>query len=74
MTELGQSAFREAVWRERHWELAGEGKRWFDLKRTGRLLDEIRKDGKNIQEKNRLFPIPQIELELNSEWQQNPDY
>jgi len=74
ITGLSQQAFREAVWRERHWEFAGEAKRWFDLKRTGRLLEVMQEDGKDIQEKNRLFPIPQIELELNEDWEQNPGY
>lgn len=74
LPELSQSAFRDAVWRERHWELAGEGKRWFDLKRTGRLLEVMQEAGKNIQERNLLFPIPNIELELNPDWEQNPGY
>ena len=74
LSGLSQSGFRDAVLQERHWELAGEGKRWFDLKRTGRLLDVMSEDGKNIMEKNRLFPVPSIELELNRGWQQNPGY
>lgn len=74
LSGLTQSQFRQAVWRERNWELAGEGKRWFDLKRTGRLLEELRDDGKNIQPKHRLFPLPNIEMELNTDWQQNPGY
>lgn len=74
LSGLSQSAFREAVWLERHWELTGEAKRWFDLKRTGRLLEAMQEQGKNIQEKNRLFPIPSIDLELNEDWEQNPGY
>lgn len=70
---LTQSEFRQAVARERNWELAGEGHRWFDLKRTGRLLDELSEDGKNIRQKNLLFPLPSLSLELN-DWQQNPGY
>jgi hypothetical protein len=71
---LTQAEFRDAVLRERNWELAGEGKRWFDLKRTGRLIEELTADGKNIQEKNLLFPLPSLSLELNTDWEQNPGY
>lgn len=74
LSGLTQSGFREAVLQERNWEFAGEGKRWFDLKRTNRLVEELQEDGKNIQEYNRLFPLPNIELELNNDWQQNPGY
>ena len=74
LSGLTQSEFRDAVLKERHWELAGEGKRWFDLKRTERLLEVMREDGKNIKEKNLLFPVPSIELELNRSWNQNPGY
>lgn len=73
LSGLTQSGFRDAVLQERHWELVGEGKRWFDLKRTDQLVEKLQADGKNIQEKNRLFPLPNIELELN-DWQQNPGY
>ncbi|MCW9708708.1 RagB/SusD family nutrient uptake outer membrane protein [Fodinibius salsisoli] len=74
LSGLTQTGFRDAVLQERNWELAGEGKRWFDLKRTGRLVEELQADGKNIQETNRLFPLPKIELELNNDWKQNPGY
>lgn len=74
LSGLTQSGFRDAVLQERNWELAGEGKRWFDLKRTNRLLDELKEDGKNIQGRNRLFPLPNLELELNNDWQQNEGY
>ena len=74
LSGLSQSGFRDAVLQERHWELAGEGKRWFDLKRTERLLDVMSEDGKNISERNRLFPVPNVELELNNSWNQNPGY
>jgi len=71
---LTQAQFRKAVWKERHWELPGEGKRWFDLKRTGRLIEVMQADGKDIQEKHRLFPVPNIEMELNGDWNQNPGF
>src|SRR5699024_9869768 len=46
LSGLSQTEFREAVWRELNWEFAGEAKRWFDLKRTGRLLEVMRESGK----------------------------
>ena len=48
-------------------ELAGEQQRWFDLKRTGTLLERVRAHNPdaalNIQEKHLVRPIPQIELD-----------
>src|SRR5699024_10469025 len=58
LSGLSQAEFRKAVWRERHWEFAGEGKRWFDLKRTNRLIEIMQEDGKDIEEKHRRFPLP----------------
>ncbi|SHF19329.1 Starch-binding associating with outer membrane [Fodinibius roseus] len=74
LSGLTQEQFRQAVARERNWEFAGESKRWFDLKRTGRLMEELRADGKDIQEHHRLFPIPNLDLDLNPDWEQNPGY
>lgn len=54
-------------------EFAGEQQRWFDLKRTGKLLERVRANnpdgGPNISEKHLVRPIPQIELDaiLNQE-------
>jgi hypothetical protein len=52
---------------ERARELGGELLRWFDLKRTGKLLEYVRaynpNAAANIQEKHLLRPIPQSNLD-----------
>jgi len=66
---------------ERARELAGEMLRWFDLKRTGKLIPYVQKynmDAKaNIKETHMLRPIPQVELDAitnKDEFKQNPGY
>ncbi|MBD2722116.1 RagB/SusD family nutrient uptake outer membrane protein [Hymenobacter armeniacus] len=66
---------------ERARELAGEQVRWFDLKRTGKLLDRVRlynPDAKpNIQDFHMLRPIPQSDIDAvtnKGEFKQNPGY
>lgn len=48
---LGDAAgdMREAIYNERRVELAFENKRWFDLVRTGRAIDEITAYGNRIK-------------------------
>ena len=71
---LDQAAFREAVLQERAWELCFEGHRWFDLKRSGTLMEVITDYGQPIQDKHLLFPIPLREMDTNPELEQNPGY
>lgn len=66
---------------ERARELGGEQQRWFDLKRTGKLLERVKAhnpDAKaNIQEYHLLRPIPQTQLDaiINKEdFGQNTGY
>jgi hypothetical protein len=64
----------EAIYSERRKELAGEGHRFFDLVRTGQAAAAIPGFTAN---KNEVFPIPLIELELANaveRWGQNPGY
>jgi starch-binding outer membrane protein, SusD/RagB family len=69
----------EFILDERARELTGETTRWFDLKRTGRLVSRVKKwntaGGPNIQEFHNLRPLPNVEI-LNSTgtMQQNPGY
>jgi hypothetical protein len=66
---------------ERGRELAGELFRWYDLKRTGKLVSYVQKynmDAKaNIKETHMLRPIPQVQLDAitnKDEFKQNPGY
>ena len=62
----------EDIYRERRFELSGEGHRFFDLVRTGQAASKI----PGFQTgKHELFPIPQAEIDLaGGNWSQNPGY
>ena len=72
------------VLHERKLELAFEGHRWFDLKRTGKALEIIknRKDQNgvvlpytaNLTEQKLLWPIPQNQIDNNPNLTQNAGY
>lgn len=77
LTGLSQEAFREAVLHERRMEFVNEGQRWYDLVRTGKLIEYVKRakgDKANPQEFNYVFPIPQRELDVNHKLTQNPNY
>ena len=64
---------------ERGRELVGEGHRWFDLTRTGTLVERVREynpiGGPNIQDHHILRPIPQNQIDrTQGGYQQNPGY
>lgn len=66
---------------ERARELGGEQQRWYDLKRTGKLLERVQKynpDAKaNIKDYHILRPIPQTQLDAvinKEEFKQNIGY
>ncbi|WP_158837346.1 RagB/SusD family nutrient uptake outer membrane protein [Polaribacter sp. L3A8] len=69
---LSQQSFREAIYDERKWELAGEANRRYDLIRWGILLDVVQnleyrfwKPNENIKPYHVKLPIPLQELQLN---------
>ncbi len=69
---LSQQQFREAIYDERKWELAGEGHRRMDLIRWGILFEALQNTRHcaydpvgNFQPHHVLFPIPAEEIELN---------
>ena len=69
-----EGALLDAIYTERRKELAGEGHRFFDLVRTKKAAAAIEGFTEN---KNEIFPIPLIELELalaEERWGQNPGY
>ncbi|MGJ1411301.1 RagB/SusD family nutrient uptake outer membrane protein [Sphingobacterium thalpophilum] len=66
---------------ERAREFAGEQIRWFDLKRTGKLVERVRAHNpdiaKNIQDFHKVRPIPQDQLDAitnKDEFTQNQGY
>ena len=65
---------RESLLHERRVELAFEGQRWYDLVRSGRMVEIMSIHGKNPAEHNVLFPIPSAELQINPNLVQNPGY
>lgn len=77
-----QQAMRLAIEKERRLELAFEGHRWFDLKRTGRaiaVMNNVKGPGGAslgyvVNENRLLWPIPQSELDNNAKLTQNTGY
>ncbi|HJY23168.1 MAG TPA: RagB/SusD family nutrient uptake outer membrane protein, partial [Hanamia sp.] len=66
---------------ERSRELCGENMRWWDLVRTGKLLERVRLHNKeaapNIQPKHTLRPIPQSQIDnttTGTPYPQNPGW
>ena len=66
---------------ERARELIGEKHRWYDLKRTGTLLERVRQHNldaaPNIQDMHLVRPIPQTQIDRvgnPGEFRQNPGY
>ena len=79
---LSQEAMRDRIAHERKLELAGEGKRFDDIRRWG-WLDDPEKMEMLIQndpgfegyvDGREYLPIPQSELDTNPEAEQNPGY
>lgn len=65
---------------ERAREFAGEQIRWFDLKRSGKLLERVKANNPNavtIQDFNLVRPIPRTQVDAvtnKDEFKQNPGY
>ncbi|OWK72974.1 RagB/SusD family nutrient uptake outer membrane protein [Flavobacteriaceae bacterium JJC] len=72
------------ILKERKMELAFEGHRWFDLKRTGKAIAVLsqQKDANgvvlpyaaNLTQNRLLWPIPQPQMDKNANLVQNPGY
>jgi len=82
-----QATFREAVWRERWYELCYEGVTWFDMVRLRKVFNENTKGFDNfvghinlssnqpLQAKHLLFPLGTQEMSNNPNLKpQNPGY
>jgi hypothetical protein len=79
---------RDAIYRERDWELAHEGKRWFDLVRLDELeqnawatalanrdpIDPTATLQRDLRAFKKRWPLPLTELNLDPALAQNPGY
>ena len=82
VTPTSQADMRVVIANERRLELAFEGHRWFDLKRTGRAIEELNtaidEDGNpvgyHLTEEKLVWPVPQSERDKNTKLVQNPGY
>ncbi|QDK78137.1 RagB/SusD family nutrient uptake outer membrane protein [Spirosoma sp. KCTC 42546] len=76
VTAAAQADVLLAVERERQYELAFEGHRWYDLVRTGRAQAVMSAFSPNWNSRYELWPIPQSETLRNPALQsaQNPGY
>lgn len=82
ITTSDQATMRLAIEKERRLELAFEGHRWFDLKRTGRAIEVINSVkgpggqslGYQLKQERLIWPIPQSEMDKNSNLVQNLGY
>jgi hypothetical protein len=64
-------SFRDVVLQERAYEFISEGKRWKDLKRSGKAKEKILENlGKVVADRYMLWPIPQWEIDANKEMSQ----
>jgi hypothetical protein len=78
---MDQASVRDAIFDERRLELSFESKRWFDLVRRG--FDYFRSEllandptavAANITAEKMLWPIPQSQIDINPQLEQNPGY
>jgi hypothetical protein len=78
---VGQSEMVEIVRHERRVELALEGLRFMDLKRWGEVEEAVLRalqdpvgpyNPQYLGERSEVFPIPQAEIDVNPELEQNP--
>ncbi len=71
-----QTSLRNAIWQERHVELALEHDRFFDIVRQGRAAQVMTAAGKNFTAgKNEILPIPGVQIALSGgKLTQNPGY
>lgn len=86
---MSKDEFRATILKERRLEFPHEGHRWFDLVRTGTFIERMKAHSayeagvaeanktdiaKNIKDHMILMPIPQSEIDLNPNLEQNPGW
>ena len=71
-----QASLKDSILLERRLELAFEGHRWMDLKRSGKAINIMNNLGfaYNVNQNKLVLPIPQNELDRNPKLVQNPGY
>ncbi len=85
LSGLSKEQFREAVWKEKGYELCFENKTWFDMVRTRKAFNESTQTfddyvghkfsyGPVLSERELLFPIPTAEVRNNPHLKQNTGY
>lgn len=78
LSDYDKNSFIELILDERGYETMWEGKRWLDIKRTGKVKEIIKNStGKDLQDNHLLWPIPVSEMEYNkgiTPNDQNPGY
>ncbi|GAB3023460.1 RagB/SusD family nutrient uptake outer membrane protein [Spirosoma pulveris] len=74
VTATAQADVLLAIERERVYEFAFEGQRWYDLVRTGRAQAVMSAFSPNWNSRFELWPIPQREIQQNTALTQNPGY
>ena len=79
----GKQEMAERIRRERAFELAGEGQRYWDLRRWGLLEQSVSNAtdifgdlmyARSYQPRHELWPIPLVEMERNTNLTQNPGW
>ncbi|MBN2485150.1 MAG: RagB/SusD family nutrient uptake outer membrane protein [Bacteroidales bacterium] len=75
---MSQAAFLEQIKHERLTELCGEGHRWNDLVRWGELGPGLAERDPGFENfkvgRDELLPIPQQEIDINPNLDQNPEW
>lgn len=82
---LSKEELREAIWRERWYELSFENKTWYDMVRLRKAFNVTTKKFENyvghkfsygpmLKDRELLFPIPTAEIRNNSKLKQNSGY
>lgn len=85
LANLSKDQLREAIWREKWFELSYENKTWFDMVRIRKAFNVKTRQfeefvghkfvyGPVLKERELLFPIPTAEIRNNSNLVQNPGY
>ena len=85
LSGLSQTALREAIWRERWYELSFENKTWYDMARLRKAFNVNTRQfddfvghafsyGPVLKERELLFPIPTAEIRNNDKLTQNSGY